>query len=89
MVIKATPTASLVASPTNPALVSNAATFTAGVTSFVGVPTGTLNFYDRTTLIGQRTLSAGAAKFYDFNAGSGIALDYCRLFRRREFYSGD
>jgi hypothetical protein len=45
----------------NPAVAQTAVTFTASVTSAVGMPTGTVSFLDSTTLLGQGTLSAGVA----------------------------
>jgi len=57
---KATPTAS-VTSNSNPALVQNAATFTATVSSQAGTPTGTVTFLDGTTPLGTGTLSGGLA----------------------------
>lgn len=59
---QATPTVS-VASTANPVLVTNPVTFTATVTSSSGTPTGTVGFYDGTTLLGSATLSSGTASY--------------------------
>lgn len=55
-----TPAVSL-SSGSNPAVAQTAVMFTATVNSTVGAPTGTVSFLDGTTLIGQGTISAGAA----------------------------
>jgi sugar lactone lactonase YvrE len=62
-VSKATPTAVTVAASANPLFVSNAVMFTASVASSAGAPTGTLNFYDGSVLIGQGTLNGGTASY--------------------------
>jgi hypothetical protein len=50
-----------VASSANPALAQSAVTFTATVSSAAGTPTGTVNFLDGTTVLGQGALSGGVA----------------------------
>jgi hypothetical protein len=59
---KATPAVTLVSS-VNPVLVSNPITFTATVTATSGTPTGSVNFYDGTTLLASATLSSGKASY--------------------------
>jgi sugar lactone lactonase YvrE len=61
-VTKVTPAIALVASP-NPAMLSNAVTFTATVTAAGGAVPGTVSFYDGTTLLGTATLSAGVGAY--------------------------
>jgi sugar lactone lactonase YvrE len=61
-VTQATPTNVLVSSA-NPAFVSNPVTFTATVGSTAGTPTGTVSFYDGTTLLGSGTLSGGVGTY--------------------------
>lgn len=50
-------------SSANPQYLQDPITFTATVTSEVGVPTGTVSFYDGATLLGTVTLKAGVATF--------------------------
>jgi hypothetical protein len=59
---EATPAIVLVSSA-NPAFMSNSVTFTATVSSSAGTPSGTVSFYDGTTLLGTGTLSAGVATY--------------------------
>ena len=59
------------ASSANPALVSNSVIFTATVSSSDGTPTGSVSFYDETTLLGSGTLAAGTATY----ATSSLAAD--------------
>jgi hypothetical protein len=59
---KATPTNTLVSSA-NPSFVSNAVTFTATLAPSAGTPTGTMSFYDGTTLLGTQPLSNNAATY--------------------------
>ncbi len=61
-VSKATPANSLTSSA-NPTYVGAPVTFTATVTSAAGTPTGTVSFYDGTTLLGSGTLSSGVAAY--------------------------
>jgi sugar lactone lactonase YvrE len=49
------------ASSDNPALLGDAVTFTATVSSTSGTPTGSVSFLDGTTTLGTATLSAGTA----------------------------
>jgi sugar lactone lactonase YvrE len=60
VVIQASASVSLTASP-NPLLVTDAVTFTATVASAAGTPTGTVSFFDGTTLLGTAALSSGEA----------------------------
>jgi subtilase family serine protease len=55
--------ANVMISSVNPACMSNPVTFTATISSSVGTPTGTVSFYDGTTLLGTGTLSAGVATY--------------------------
>ncbi len=48
-------------SSSNPAVAQTGVTLTAGVSSTVGMPTGTVSFLDSTTPLGQGTLTAGVA----------------------------
>jgi len=62
-VTKAQPTVSLVSS-LNPVLKTNSVTFTATVSSPASIPTGSVSFYDGTTLISSGTLTAGGVATY-------------------------
>jgi hypothetical protein len=62
MVIGQAASTAVVTSTPNPALVQNAVTFTATVSSGAGTPTGTVTFLDGTTPVGTGTLSGGLAK---------------------------
>jgi len=59
---QATPMNTLVSSAGN-VFVSNPVTFTASLTSSAGTPTGTVSFYDGTTLLGTQALAAGSAAY--------------------------
>ena len=59
-VVPANPVLTLTASP-NPAFISNPVTFTATIGSLGIAPTGTVTFYDGTTVIGSAAVSAGSA----------------------------
>ncbi len=61
-VAKAVPGVALVAS-VNPAVVAAPVTFTATVSSSAGTPSGSVSFYDGTTLLGPRTLALGVAAY--------------------------
>lgn len=50
-------------SSSNPVLLTSAASFTATVTSSLGTPTGSVGFYDGTTLLGAVALSNGQAVY--------------------------
>jgi len=63
MTIAAVGSSVTVAASANPAVFGQVLTFTAGVTSTTGVPTGTVKFEDAGTVIGQGTLSGGKATF--------------------------
>jgi hypothetical protein len=60
--VRGVPTVALTSSA-NPALVSDSVTFTAAVSSGSGTPTGSVDFYDGTTLLGSRTLASGTATY--------------------------
>jgi hypothetical protein len=57
-----TPTVSLV-SNSNPVLITFPVTFTETVASTAGTPSGSVGFYDGTTLLGSVTLSSGVASY--------------------------
>lgn len=59
---KAISTISLVGSP-NAAFVSNPVTFTATLSSSAGTPTGSVSFYDGSTLLGAGGLTSGVATY--------------------------
>jgi len=61
-VAKATPAVALISS-SNPLLVESAITFTATVSSTAGMPSGSVSFYDGTTLLGSGTLVLGVATY--------------------------
>jgi sugar lactone lactonase YvrE len=61
-VAKATPALALISSA-NPAVTGTAVTFTATASSSAGAPTGSINFYDGTTLLGSGTLALGVATY--------------------------
>jgi sugar lactone lactonase YvrE len=71
MVSKATPTVAL-ATSLDTVLVTNAVTFTATVSSSVGTPGGSVNFFDGETLLGSVTLASGLATYTTSNLVSGI-----------------
>jgi hypothetical protein len=60
-----------VASSANPAFVTNPVTFTATVSSSAGTPTGTVSFYDGSTLLGPGTLTTGTATYATSALASG------------------
>jgi hypothetical protein len=59
------------ASSANPALVSNNVTLTAIASSNAGTPTGSVEFYDGTTLLGSGTLASGSATYATSTLSSG------------------
>ena len=61
-VAKATPTIALTSSA-DTVLVTNSVTFTSTVSSTISTPTGSVNFYDGTTLLGTASLSQGVATY--------------------------
>ncbi len=63
------PTVTVVSS-LNPILVTSAITFTATVSSS-GTPTGSVSFYDGTTLLGTVTLSQGTAAYTTSSLAAG------------------
>ena len=70
-VIPATPLVTL-ASSANPIFTSNPVTFTATLTVPAAAPTGTVAFYDGTTLLGSGTVTAGVATFSTTAPATGI-----------------
>ena len=50
-------------SSANPALISSSVTFSATVSSTVSTPTGSVDFYDGTTLLGSDTLASSTATY--------------------------
>ncbi|MDR3746514.1 MAG: FG-GAP-like repeat-containing protein [Acidobacteriaceae bacterium] len=59
-VIQATPAVALYSSASN-VILNSSVTFTANVVSSAGTPSGTVSFYDGTTLLGSETLVSGVA----------------------------
>lgn len=59
--IGAAPTATALASSTNPSTFGAGVTYTATVTSIAGTPSGSVTLFDGTTLVGNATLASGAA----------------------------
>jgi sugar lactone lactonase YvrE len=80
-VAKATPAVALTASAAAVG-VGSSVTFTATVTSSAGTPTGSVSFYDGTTLLGTGTMAAGVATYTTLNLPAG-ALSITAV------YSGD
>jgi streptogramin lyase len=68
---QATPTSTLTSSA-NPAFLSNTVTFTAAVTAAAGTPTGTVSFYDGSTLLGTAALTSGSAAFTTSSLAVGM-----------------
>jgi hypothetical protein len=60
-----------ITSSANPVLVANPTTFTAAVSSGASTPTGTVNFMDGATLLGQGTLSSGVATLTTSSLAAG------------------
>ena len=74
VVSKATTTTALTSS-LNPSKVGQSVTFTASVSpQFSGTPTGTVTFYDGTTLLKTIALSGGAAKYATKTLTSGTHI---------------
>jgi sugar lactone lactonase YvrE len=67
---QSTSTTQLVSSA-NPVLITSAVSFTATVTTSSGSPTGTVGFYDGTTLLGTVTLSSGQAVYTTSSLAAG------------------
>jgi hypothetical protein len=80
-VTQATPAIALLTSAST-AILTNAVTFTANVTSSAGTPSGTVSFYDGTTLLGFGTLASGVATY----TTSGLAANAHTI---SAVYSGD
>ena len=77
-VTKAAPSVALESSA-NPALVGSSVTLTATVSSSVSTPSGSVDFYDGTTLLGSGTLASGIATYEtpDLAAGThSITAEY-------------
>jgi sugar lactone lactonase YvrE len=70
VVSKASASISLVSS-TNPSLVTGAVTFTAAISSSISSPTGSVQFYDGTTLLGSGAISLGKAAYTTANLATG------------------
>jgi hypothetical protein len=70
----ASTTTLLTASP-NPANLGQMVTLSATVTSAIGAPTGTFNFYDGATLLGSEPVASGAATF----STSGLSIGHHSL----------
>jgi len=56
-------TATVLSTSLNPAPFATTVTFSAAVSSLAGTPSGTVSFYDGSTLIGTGTLATGIAQF--------------------------
>jgi hypothetical protein len=56
-------TTTILTSSLNPSTFGQSVTFTAAVTTASGTPTGTVTFFDGTTILGTGTLSGGTATF--------------------------
>jgi sugar lactone lactonase YvrE len=69
-VAKATPSITL-GSSANPATAGNSVTFTATVTSLAGTPSGSVGFYDGTTLLGSGTLALNLATYATSSLAAG------------------
>jgi hypothetical protein len=63
VVVNPAPTATVLTASPNPANLGQTVTLSATVTSAIGTPTGTFNFYDGTTLLGTQPVAGGAASF--------------------------
>ena len=62
-IVNPAPTSTSLVSSLNPSQFNQAVTFTAVVTSGAGIPTGSVNFFDGSTLLGGGILAAGTATF--------------------------
>jgi sugar lactone lactonase YvrE len=69
IVAKAAPVVAMIVSA-NPAVAATAITFTTTVSSSAGTPSGSVSFYDGSTLLGSSTLALGVAAY----ATSSLAL---------------
>jgi hypothetical protein len=68
-------TATIVTSSLNPSVVGETVTFTATASttgSFIGIPTGTVNFYDGTNAIGSGILNNGSTTFAIATLAAGL-----------------
>jgi uncharacterized repeat protein (TIGR03803 family) len=73
-VVQKAPTATSVASSVNPSVFGQSVTLTATVTAVApgsGTPTGTVHFYDGTTLLGSHALTSGLATFATTKLATG------------------
>ena len=68
---KAEPSVELVSSA-NPAVLSNSVSLTATVSAAASTPTGSVDFYDGTTLLGSGTLASGSATYATSSLSSGM-----------------
>jgi len=55
----------------NPSIMTGSVTFTATASSSISTPTGTMSFYDGTTLLGTTTLSQGQAAYTTSSLATG------------------
>ena len=76
------PTTTTLASSLNPSTFGQLVTFTASVSSGAGTPTGTVEFFDGTTFLGNGTLTSGKASF----SISGLAVSSHSIVAK---YDGD
>jgi hypothetical protein len=76
------PTTTTLASSPNPSIFGQVVTFTASVSSGAGTPTGTVEFFDGTTFLGNGTLTSGKASF----STSGLATSSHSIVAK---YEGD
>jgi Bacterial Ig-like domain (group 3)/FG-GAP-like repeat len=65
-------TTTVVSSTLNPAFDNESVPFTATVTSNAGTPSGDVELFDGSTLLGTHTLSGGTAQFSDVDPTDGI-----------------
>jgi hypothetical protein len=78
------PTTTTLASSPNPSIFGQVVTFTASVSSSAGTPTGTVEFFEGTTLLGSGTLTSGKASF----STSGLATSSHPIVAKYEGDSG-
>jgi Bacterial Ig-like domain (group 3)/Autotransporter beta-domain len=69
---RTTATATAVTSSQNPSIIGQTVTFTATVSSAVGTPTGTVEFFLGPALLGSSSLSNGVATFNTSTLGVGV-----------------
>jgi hypothetical protein len=66
------PAAITISASTSAALITAPITFTANVSSQFGAPSGTVNFYSGSQLVGHATIAAGAASLSISNLSAGV-----------------